>query len=321
MTQYIVRRLLMVPILLLGITAITFVMYNLAPGDPVSAMIDPADPVMRVGVNREAMLERLGLNKPIHVRYAIWLGELLQGNMGFSYRTKEPVAEMIGRVLPNTLMIQGVSIGLAILIGLALGVASALKRYSALDHALTVVAFFGLSVPSFFIGLLMMYVFAVKLKWFPVAGMWTPGKPTGFTLDLLHHLALPAGAQVMMSMAGYMRYMRTSMLDALSGEYVTTARAKGLSEPIIMTRHVLRNALLPVVTIVGLSLPGLLGGSFIIESLFAWPGMGLLGYKSLIMNDYSVLMGVALISATLVLLANLAADIAYGVVDPRVRYD
>ena len=323
MTAYILRRLLWVPVLLLGISLLTFVIFTLAPGDPVTALIKPGvmEATTQIGSGMEVLRERYGLDKPIHVRYVIWLGEVLRGNLGYSYATERPISEMIAEVLPATLLLQASSIGMALLFGIVLGVMSALKQYSVVDHVLTFVALFGISVPSFFIALIAMYVFAVKLGWLPIAGMWTVGEPRGFNLDLLRHMILPSMAGGIVHIASFLRYTRASMLDALSGDYVVTARAKGLPEWLVILRHTLRNALMPLVTIIGLSLPVLLGGSFIIETIFSWNGLGLLGYRALMNRDYPLQMGMALMVATMVMLANLIADIAYVFVDPRVRYE
>ena len=323
MTAYILRRLLWVPVLLLGISLLTFVIFTLAPGDPVTALIKPGvmEATTQIGSGMEVLRERYGLDKPIHVRYVIWLGEVLRGNLGYSYATERPISEMIAEVLPATLLLQASSIGMALLFGIVLGVMSALKQYSVVDHVLTFVALFGISVPSFFIALIAMYVFAVKLGWLPIAGMWTVGEPRGFNLDLLRHMILPGMAGGIVHIASFLRYTRASMLDALSGDYVVTARAKGLPEWLVILRHTLRNALMPLVTIIGLSLPVLLGGSFIIETIFSWNGLGLLGYRALMNRDYPLQMGMALMVATMVMLANLIADIAYVFVDPRVRYE
>jgi peptide/nickel transport system permease protein len=322
-TAYILRRLLWVPVLLLGITLLTFVIFTLAPGDPVTALIKPGvmEATTQIGSGMEVLRERYGLDKPIHVRYVIWLGEVLRGNLGYSYTTDRPISEMIAEVLPATLLLQASSIGMALLFGIILGVMSALKQYSVVDHALTFVALFGISVPSFFIALIAMFIFAVKLGWLPIAGMWTVGEPRGFNLDLLRHMILPSMAGGIVHIASFLRYTRASMLDALSGDYVVTARAKGLPEWLVILRHTLRNALMPLVTIIGLSLPVLLGGSFIIETIFSWNGLGLLGYRALMNRDYPLQMGMALMVATMVMLANLIADIAYVFVDPRVRYE
>jgi peptide/nickel transport system permease protein len=324
MQQYILRRLSLIPVLLLGITLMTFFIFNLAPGDPVTALIKPGQLDgfgQGQGANLEMLRAKYGLDKPIYVRYLVWLREFMQGNLGYSYDTDRPVLETIAEAVPATLLLQATSIGLALIVGVILGVIAALKQYSRLDHVLTFVALFGISLPNFFIALIAMYVFAVKLSWLPIAGMWTPGEPTRFNLDLLHHMILPASAGGIIYVASYMRYARASTLDALSADYVVTARAKGLRERVVVVRHVLRNALLPIVTIMGLSLPGLLGGSFIIETIFSWNGLGLLGFRALMSRDYPLQMGMALMVATLILLANLITDIAYAFVDPRVRYE
>jgi peptide/nickel transport system permease protein len=324
MRRYILRRLSLTPVLLLGITLMTFFIFNLAPGDPVTALIKPGQLDgfgQGQGANLEMLRAKYGLDKPIYVRYLVWLREFMQGNLGYSYDTDRPVLETIAEAVPATLLLQATSIGLALIVGVILGVIAALKQYSRLDHVLTFVALFGISLPNFFIALIAMYVFAVKLSWLPIAGMWTPGEPTRFNLDLLHHMILPASAGGIIYVASYMRYARASTLDALSADYVVTARAKGLRERVVVVRHVLRNALLPIVTIMGLSLPGLLGGSFIIETIFSWNGLGLLGFRALMSRDYPLQMGMALMVATLILLANLITDIAYAFVDPRVRYE
>ena len=324
MRRYILRRLSLTPIMLLGISLMTFFMFNLAPGDPVTALIKPGQLDgfgQGQGANLEMLRARYGLDKPIYVRYLVWLRELLKGNLGYSYDTDRPVLETIAEAVPATLLLQTTSIGMALIIGVMLGIITALKQYSRLDHVLTFGALFGISLPNFFIALIAMYIFAVKLDWLPIAGMWTPGEPIGFNLDLLHHMILPATAGGIIYVASYMRYARASTLDALSADYVVTARAKGLQERLVVMRHVLRNALLPIVTIMGLSLPGLLGGSFIIETIFSWNGLGLLGFRALMSRDYPLQMGVALMVATLILLANLITDIAYAFVDPRVRYE
>ncbi len=324
MRRYILRRLSLTPIMLLGITVMTFFMFNLAPGDPVTALIKPGQLDgfgQGQGANLEMLRAKYGLDKPIYVRYLVWLRELLKGNLGYSYDTDRPVIETIAEAIPATLLLQATSIGMALIIGVILGIITALKQYSRLDHVLTFGALFGISLPNFFIALIAMYIFAVKLDWLPIAGMWTPGEPTDFNLDLLHHMILPAAAGGVIYVASYMRYARASTLDALSADYVVTARAKGLQEYLVVIRHVLRNALLPIVTIMGLSLPGLLGGSFIVETIFSWNGLGLLGFRALMSRDYPLQMGVALMVATLILLANLITDIAYAFVDPRVRYE
>lgn len=321
MGHYVIRRLLLVIPLLLGITIITYTVINLAPGDPITALIDPNEMNVLSKADLQRMRADLGLNQPLPVRYLLWLKEAARGNLGFSIQNRQPVVRLILQRLPASMALSVTSIVLALLLGVALGVVSALKQYSVLDYGLTVGAFFGLSVPNFFFALLGIFFIGVKLKWLPIFGMWTPGQPTTVNLDLVRHAILPVTALTISHIAGYMRYARAATLDALAGDYVTTARAKGLREGVVLWVHVFRNALLPLVTIAGLALPALIGGSFVIETLFSWPGIGLLGYTAILQRDYPLQMGIALLSAVAVLLANLVTDLAYAFVDPRIRYD
>jgi peptide/nickel transport system permease protein len=322
MPKYILRRLLQVPLLLLGITLLTFTIINLAPGDPISAMIDPQEVMTLSHDEYQAMRERMGLNQPIAVRYLLWLTEIVQGNLGYSYQGQNlPVGKMILDRLPATLFLTLSAVTVAVVVGVTFGIITALRQYSLLDNGLTVMTFFGISVPGFFFALLGMYFFAVRLQWLPVFGMWTPGGATTLNWDLLRHAILPVSSLTILHVAGYMRYARTAILDELHSDHVMVARAKGLPEWVVVRRHILRNALLPIVTMVGLELPGLIGGAFIIESLFAWPGIGLLGYTAVVRRDYPLQMGIALILAVAVLVANLLTDIAYTFVDPRIRYE
>jgi len=318
--QYILRRLAMVLPMLLGITIITYVIISLAPGDPVSAMINPQELNVRSDAELETIRDDLGLNDPIPVRYALWLKEAAQGNLGYSYQSKQPVVHLILDRLPETLLLTGSALVLAMLIGITLGIISARKQYSFLDYLLTISAFFGLSIPAFFFAMLGMFAFSVRLGWLPVFGMWTPGEPNTLNLDLLKHAILPVSALAIPHIAEYMRYARAATLEAMGAEHVTTARAKGLRERVVFRRHVFRNALVPLLTIVGLSLPGLISGSFVIETIFSWPGIGMLGYTAIMQRDYPVQLGIALMAAVAVLMANLLTDLAYAVVDPRIRY-
>ncbi len=306
--------------MILGITIITYVIISLAPGDPVSAMINPQELNVRSDAELNQIREDLGLNDPIPVRYALWLKEAAQGNLGFSYQSKQPVVHLIADRIPETLILTCSALLLAMTIGITLGIISARKQYSALDYVLTISAFFGLSIPAFFFAMLGMFVFSVRLGWLPVFGMWTPGEPNTLNLDLLKHAVLPVSALAIPHIAEYMRYARAATLEAMGAEHVVTARAKGLRERVIFKRHVFRNALVPLLTIIGLSLPGLIGGSFVIETIFSWPGIGMLGYTAIMQRDYPVQLGIALMAAVTVLLANLLTDLAYAIADPRIRY-
>jgi len=315
--KYIIRRLLISIPVLLGITMITFAAYNLAPGDPISAMIDPSVPVPPEVLQR--MKEDLGLNKPIAVRYVIWLKEAAHGNLGFAYNSNTPVLKKIGDRLPATLALTISAMLLAISLGVPLGVYSALRQYSTLDYVLTLFAFVAVSVPAFFFALGAIYIFSVRLGLFPVQGLRNPDAPNQ-VVDFLHHLILPATVLGLERIAGFLRYTRSAVLEVLGQDYMTTARAKGLAERVVLWGHGFRNALISMITIITLSLPGLFGGAFVIEWIFAWPGMGQLAVMSVNMRDYPTLMGIALISSTLVLLSNLLADILYAAADPRIRY-
>jgi peptide/nickel transport system permease protein len=317
--RYILRRLLICVPILLGVTVISFIFIHLAPGDPVEALIDP---VMRADLGPDWVAQRkaeLGLNQPLPVRYAIWLGQLAEGNMGFSLVSRPPVgAQLLERVGP-TLLLMGTSLLVAIAIGVPLGVLSAVRQYSVLDYLATVAGFVAISTPSFFLGLGLIYVVSVNLRLLPTSGMYTLGVEQS-PADLAAHLVLPVTVLGMGQTPQILRYTRSSVLDVLRQEYVTTARAKGLGEFIVLVRHTLRTALIPLITVIGLSLPNLLGGAVITEQIFQWPGMGWLAVRAVNGRDYPLLMGVILVTATMVLLSNLLADMLYAYADPRIRY-
>lgn len=317
MTAYILRRLAISIPVLLGITLLTFVAYNLAPGDPIDAMIDPT--ISQDPADLQALREQLGLDKPMLVRYGIWLREAAQGNLGFSYRTGEAVSRRIADRLPNTLQLTGVALLIAIGLGIPLGVVSALRQYSRVDYILTFFAFSGISIPSFFLALGAIYILALKFKLFPSHGMGDPDADL-YVVERLHHLILPALVLGLDRVAGFLRYTRSSMLEVLGQDFMTTAKAKGLAGNIRIWRHGFRNALISIITIIGLSLPHLFGGSVIVETIFAWPGMGQMAITAVSQRDYPVLMGVALVTSIVVLVSNLVADIAYAAADPRIRY-
>ncbi len=317
MSKYIIRRTLIAIPMLIIISMMTYLFINLAPGDPLDAMIDPE---FFAGASSDLLRERMGLNKPIYIRYLIWLRELATGNFGYSYQFGIPVLDMIrDRIFP-TLELTVVSLLASTLIGTGLGLIQALRQYSFFDYSLSVGALFGISIPAFFFALLALYVFVAVLGWFPSHGMYSYADDFAWG-DHIHHLILPATVVMIESLAGNMRYMRTAMLEVMRSDYVRTAQAKGLASFIVYGRHAFRNALLPLVTITTMRLPGLIGGIIIIEHMFAWPGMGQLGIRAVGDRDYTVLMGLAMITATLVLFSNLLADVLYAVVDPRVRVE
>ena len=316
--QYIIRRVLIAIPLILAITIINYAVGQLAPGDPLSTYIDPNfTPEMRA-----AALEQMGYNRPIVVQYLAWLREAMQGNLGYSARfTSQKVAGLLVERMGPTLILTLPPFFFAFLVAVPIGVYSALRQYSAQDTVFTVFAYIGMSVPSFFLALGLIYIFALRLGWFPVAGLMTIGPDGGGLVDRLRHLALPWVAQSVMQLAGLARHTRSAMLEVLRQDYVRTARSKGLTEKVVIYKHALRNALIPIVTIIGGRVAVLFGGSMLIEKVFSYPGLGLFGYSAVMNRDYPVLMGLVLITATMIIIGNLVADISYALVDPRVRLE
>lgn len=318
MATYILRRILISLPIILAITIIVFLLANMMPGDAVMAMISSDSPIeadlikLRQG--------QLGLDLPVHVQYGRWLGNLLQGNLGFSFQTGERVANMIATRIPATLELMGVSLLISIILGIILGTVSALKQYSVLDYSLTLFGFTGISIPDFFLGMILIFVFALKLDLFPTSGMVTAGTEFSWS-DNLHHVFLPALALALVRTATFMRYTRASVLEVINDDYVRTARAKGMTEWVVIARHILRNALIPVITVIGVSLTVLFAGSVIIETIFQWPGIGMMFINAISLRDSPVIMGYVLVSAFVVLIANLLTDVAYSWVDPRIRYE
>jgi peptide/nickel transport system permease protein len=318
MARYIQRRVAIAIPILLAITVSIFLLLQLTPGDPLNAYIPPDQPLPPA--QREALRHQLGLDRPLALRYLYWLRETAQGNLGYRAQTFEPVGDAIAHRIGPTLLLMGTAMAIGITTGVALGVLAAIKQYSVLDTLLTVLAFLGLSVPVYLAGLLGLYVFALRVDWFPVGGFSTPGEPFSIW-DRLHHLVLPAAIIAVNYVASTMRYTRSAMLEVLGQDYVRTARAKGLRERLVVGVHALRNALLPVVTIIGAYVPNLLGGAVFIESIFSWPGMGRLFIDGVESRDYPLIMGLTLILAVVILAANLLTDVAYALIDPRIRYD
>lgn len=310
----------MIPILL-GATMLIFLVIKLAPGDPFSGMIDPRLDPRKI----EELRQRYCLNCPLPQQYWNWMSNMLQGDLGNSIRFKTPVREMIQERMGPTLALGVSSQLLVFLFGLPIGILAATRRNTWVDNLVTIVAYAGLSIPSFFFGLLLLKWLALDgLKILPSAGFMTPGEElSGLALswDILKHLILPALALGITSIAGLMSYVRSSMLEVLRQDYVRTARAKGLAERVVIYKHALRNAMIPVVTIIGLQLPALVGGAIITESIFMWPGIGRLAYTVLLERDYPVMMALNLMFAFLTMLGSLMADIGYALVDPRIRYD
>jgi peptide/nickel transport system permease protein len=319
MGRFLIRRILISVPVLLGITVAMYIIVNLAPGDPVTALMNPEQMANMGPEWVEQQKESLGLNDPLPVRYGLWLKETVTGNLGFSSTDRVPVAEKIGERLGPTLKLMGVVLTVSILVGVPLGVLSALKQYSFIDYLLTLLGFLTVSIPSFFLALILIYVFSLKLDWLPATGMYTVGQPRNF-VDSLSHIIIPATVLGLGQAAPIIRYTRASLLETIKQDYVTTARSKGLAEASVVARHALRNALIPIITVVALNVPSLLGGTVIIEQVFAWPGMGSLAIGAVQARDYNLLMGINLIAAIMILSSNLLADVVYAFVDPRIKY-
>jgi peptide/nickel transport system permease protein len=318
MGRYILRRLVIAVPILIAISFLVFSLLQLTPGDPVDAYLPPDQPVPPE--MREEMRRQLGLDQPFLIRYGYWLRETLQGNLGYRTVAKEPVTDAITKRIGPTLLLMGTAMTIGIVLGVSFGIVAAVRQYSILDGLLTILAFLGLSLPVYLAGLLGLYLFSLRFDWFPSGGYSTPGAPFSLS-DRLHHLVLPAAIIAVNYIASTMRYTRSAMLDVLGQDYVRTARSKGLREQIVVGRHAFRNALLPVVTIIGAFLPNLLGGAVFIESIFGWPGLGRLFLEGVGQRDYPLIMGMTLILAILILIANLITDVVYAFVDPRIRYD
>lgn len=313
--RYLVRRLLVALPVLLGVTLLSYAIISLAPGDPVDLLIDPNMSAHDI----EQMRIRLGLDKPWPVRYAKWLGELARGNLGYSYLTGRPVAERIAERVGPTLSLTLSAFLLTYLVAIPVGVIAATRQYSWIDYLTSFFALAGNSIPTFFLGLAMIYVFSLKLDLFPTGGSATLGGPGGW-LDRLHHLVLPAVVLSTTGMGRTMRFVRSAMLEVTRQDFIRTAWAKGLSRRAVIYKHALRNALIPVVTLLGLELPTLIGGAVITESVFGWPGMGRLTIDAISQRDYPVIMALNLLTALMVLAGQLLTDLLYALVDPRIRY-
>ena len=314
MLKYIIKKILLAIPVLLGITIIDFLLMNLA-GSPIDMMTGP-----KVTESMKAMRAAAwGLDQPIWKQYLGWLGEILQGNLGYSYKTYQPVAEMIGSHIGPTLLLMGSSLALGLLIAIPAGIYSAVHRYQKRDYAMVTTSFVFSSVPSFFMALLLIYLFTVRLGWLPSSGMTTPGLD-GSVTDILRHMVMPVIVLAAGVAGSNIRYIRSAVLEILEMDYLRTARAKGIGRFRVINKHALRNALLPIVTVIGMQIPTLFGGAVIVEQVFSWPGLGLITMSAILGRDYPVIMGVCLLSAVVVLLANLLTDIVYALVDPTIKY-
>ena len=319
MWRYIIRRIVVqgIPVLL-GFTFLLYLVITIAPGSPVTHLRGVPNIDEETISRREA---QLGLNDSFPVQYLKWLGRVLRGDLGLSFdSSRRPVAELIMERMPATILLSLSSIILAWLIGIPVGILSARYQYSVLDYTVTFLAFVGISIPSFFFGLLLLYVFALRLNLLPAGGFFMAGEARTL-LGYVKYLLLPGITLGLSDIAGIARYMRSSLLEVKGQDFLRTARAKGLTENVVVYKHALRNALLPILTLMGFTIPFIFSGAVIVENIFAWPGLGSLAIQAVNERNYPVIMGINLMFAVLIFLGNLVADISYAIADPRIRYE
>lgn len=315
MGKYILKRMLIAIPVLLGITVIDYAIMCLA-GSPLEMLQGPRISEAAVEAKRVA----LGLDQPFYVQYFVWLRELLGGNMGYSISSYQPVSEMISSHLGPTLLLMGISLLVSLLIAVPAGIYSAIKQYSKGDYAVVTFSFLGSSVPSFFMALLLIYFFTVKLGWLPSSGMITLGTDGGF-VDVAKHMVMPVLVLAFSLAGSNIRYIRSSVLEILQQDYLRTARAKGIGYRNVIGKHALRNALISIITVIGMQIPMLFGGAVIVEQVFSWPGLGLMTMSAITSRDYPVIMGVCLLSAVVVLVTNIVTDVLYAIADPTIQLD
>jgi peptide/nickel transport system permease protein len=321
MLSYITKRLFLMIPLIFGITLITFIVIHLAPGSPVEVQTEMS---LKVSAQAKENLRKLyGLDKPLHIQYVDWLKRFIKLDFGKSFVDGRKVIDKIIERIPITLTINILSLILIFLVAIPIGILSATRQYSLFDKLSTVFVFIGFSTPTFWLALLLMILFGVNMGVLPISGIQSIDVsemgPFDRLIDWIKHLIMPVGVSAFGGIAGLSRYSRSSMLEVIRQDYIKTAKAKGLPESVVVFRHAFRNALMPIVTILGLSVPGLIGGGVIFETIFAIPGMGQLFYSSTMSRDYPTIMGILVIGAILTLFGNLIADISYAMVDPRVR--
>lgn len=315
MGQYILQRLVLTIPVLFGVSVVVFLMLKLIPGDPALALLGPQAEPQDIQILRKA----LGLDEPIYVQYFRWLSRTVQGDLGRSLEFKEPVLGLILTRFKNTLILTTASIIISALLGVVAGVASATRQYSLLDRVTMILALFGNSMPAFWLGLVLILLFSLSLRWFPVSGMYSL-RGGGGVLDLLHHIILPAITLGGVSTAIIARMTRSSMLEVIRQDYIRTAEAKGVSALTVILKHGLKNALLPVITVVGVQIGYLLGGAVLTETVFSWPGVGLQMYRAISSRDIPLIQGGVLLIALTFVLINLLVDVLYAYLDPRIRY-
>ncbi len=315
MSRYMVVRISQGLLTLLLVSALTFFLINLAPGGPRALMNMDA-----TATERDALTIKLGLDKPVVQRYFEWLGGAVQGDLGISLDSQQPVASLLAERFPNTVILSASTLIFTLLIGIPLGVLAAVRRGSVLDRGITFLSTIGMAIPEFWLGILLIIVFAVMYQIFPASGMLTPGGAFAIG-DLARHMILPMITLSILMLPNIVRFTRSAMVDVISLDYIRTAKAKGLGSFRVFFKHALRNALVPIAAIVGLIIPILLGGSAVVENVFGWPGMGRLAVQAAVNRDYTVVMGVTMLVGTIVIMANILTDLLYSVLDPRIRHE
>lgn len=316
MIKYIFKRLLTAIPVLLIISLGAFLMLQLAPGDAADLYITPDTTQQQIEATRNA----LGLDQPIHIQYIRWLSQVLRGNLGNSFSNSVPVTTILGERLGPTVLLMGVSLFVAYLLGIPLGILSGRRHGTWLDSSITAISFLGISIPSFFFGLALVYIFGIKLGILPTGGMFPLGTTPTFGV-ILQHLIMPVTVLSSAYLANMTRYMRATTIDVYEQNYIRTAVAKGLDSREVFAFHGIRNSLIPVITIIGTDLPKLVGGAIVAEQVFSWPGLGSLTMTAIQQRNYPIILGVTLLSAVVVVGANLIVDILYAVIDPRIKYD
>jgi peptide/nickel transport system permease protein len=314
--RYILRRMIQALPLLFAISVASFAILKATPGGPLAAY--EGNPEF-TEADRVRLEQAFGLDRPLPIQYINWLGSFVTGDWGYSFAHHRPVLELIGERLPNTILLMGTVFVVVLLLVLPIGILTSLRQYSLFDHVVTGTTFTFLSTPTFWLGLLLIVVFGLQLRWLPMGGVSTPGMEFD-VIDRVRHLILPVATIALVQVGSHVRFLRASMLETIGQDYMRTARSKGLAERVVIIRHALKNAAIPLVTVVALDLPELFVGALVTESIFGWPGMGRLFLDAAFRSDYPVLQGILAVSSTLIVLANLVADVAYAYLDPRIRY-
>lgn len=314
MNEYFLRRFLQSVLVLFLVSVVAFALIHAAPGGPLRIYLSP-------GLSQEAakiQAHNLGLDKPVPIQYLHWLSDLLQGNFGYTFKNHIPVGTILWPTVGNTLILMGAAWFFSLAIAIPWGIYNSTREYGFSDQAASVISYLGFAIPTFWFGIILQELFALKWNLLPLSDMWTMGKE-GNIFNLFQHMILPVGVLTLAFLAAYVKYSRSSMLEVLFQDYIRTARAKGMPEKRVIFRHALRNALIPIITILGLDLPVLVAGAALTESVFNWPGMGRLFVEMAMAREYSVLMAITLLTAVIVIVGNFLADILYALIDPRVK--